>query len=112
MIDEATFDKLSQQILDRILHRVDEVDPDVVEAVPSAGVVRLDWQGARRDWVVNSQRAALQIWLAAEQRAWHFGYDESGEEPRWVSPKTGEELFATLSGLLREHAGLDLSFSA
>jgi len=108
--DAKAFERAAAQTLERILTALDEVDPDVVEGVPSSGVVRLDWQGKRGDWIVNSQSAALQIWLAAERRAWHFAHQGSAEEPRWVSEKTGEELFATLSGLLREHGGLDLTF--
>jgi iron donor protein CyaY len=110
MIDEATFDKLATNTLDVVLCAFDDVDPDVVEAVPSGGVVRLDWQGARRDWVVNTQRGALQVWLAAEQQAWHFSYEGTQGQLKWVSPKTGQELFATLSGLLAEHAGLEVCF--
>lgn len=109
MLDPQTFDKLASHTLDRIITAFDEVDPDTVEAVPSDGVVRLDFQGTRRDWVVNTQRGALQIWLAAEQRAWHFAHDGS-DGGTWVAPKTGEELLTTLSGLLKQHAGVDVAF--
>lgn len=109
-LDEKAFDKVAAQTLDRILTAFDEVDPDQVEAVPSAGVVRFDFQGRRRDWVVNTQRGALQIWLAAEQRAWHFAHaGDTPDEQRWVSPKTGEELFGTLEALLQEHEGIEIS---
>ena len=103
-IDPKGFDRLARETLDHILQALDELDPDLVEAVPSDGVVKLEFQGQRRPWVVNSQSAAQQIWLAAEQRAWHFARD--GE--RWVAEKTQEELFATLTGLLREHVGIEV----
>lgn len=111
LLDAKAFDTLSAKTLERILQAIDDgVDPDVVEAVPSMGVVTLDFQGTRRNWIVNSQSAAGQIWLAAEQRAWHFSHEgEDPEEARWVTPKTGEELFATLTALLQE-AGVSLSF--
>ncbi|MGE0709995.1 MAG: iron donor protein CyaY [Planctomycetota bacterium] len=112
MIDEASFDKAAAKTLERIVVAFDEVDPDQVEASPSMGVVRLEFGSGRRSWVVNSQRGSLQIWLAAEQRAWHFSGEGDASEPRWVSPKTGEELFQTLSGLLAEHEGLTVSFGA
>lgn len=112
MLDAQTFDKVARQTLNRILTAIDDaVDPDLVEAVPSDGVVRLDFQGQRRDWVVNSQSAALQIWLAAEQRAWHFAHvGDDPEQQRWVADKTGDELFATLSGLLKQHVGVEVTF--
>lgn len=111
-LDAKAFDSLSAKTLQRILSAIDDhIDPDLVEAVPSMGVVTLDFQGTRRNWVVNSQSAAGQIWLAAEQRAWHFSHEgDDPDEAKWVAPKTGEELFATLSGLLKDHAGVELSF--
>tara|TARA_R110002072_G_scaffold51236_3_gene137393 strand:+ start:766 stop:1107 length:342 start_codon:yes stop_codon:yes gene_type:complete len=111
-LDAKAFDLLSAKTLQRILSAIDDqIDPDVVEAIPSMGVVTLDFQGTRRNWVVNSQSAAGQIWLAAEQRAWHFSHvGDDPDEAKWVTPKTGEELFATLSGLLKEHAAVELSF--
>ena len=104
MLDPKAFDLLAAQTLDRIVQAIDDqLDPDLVEAVPSMGVVTLDFQGQRRNWIVNSQSAASQ------QRAWHFAHEgASPEDPRWVAPKTGEELFATLQGLLKEHLGVDL----
>lgn len=106
-LDASTFDKLATATLERIVAAFDDVDPDEVEAVPGLGTVKLDFQGRRRPWVVNSQSAARQMWLAAEQRAWHFAWDAARSQ--WVAPKTGEELYATLSGLLAEHAGLSVA---
>lgn len=112
MLDPKAFDLLASKSLDRIVQAIDDqLDPDVVEAVPSMGVVTLDFQGKRRNWIVNSQSAAVQIWLAAEQRAWHFAHQgQTPEEQRWVAPKTGEELFATLSALFAEHLDVEISF--
>ena len=109
-LDEKAYDKLAARTLARIDQAFEEVDPDQVESVVSDGVVKLEFQGRRRPWVVSTQRAARQIWLAAEQQAWHFAHQ--GDDPqveRWVAPKTGEELFATLSRLLREHEQLEVS---
>ncbi|MBL4848535.1 MAG: iron donor protein CyaY [Planctomycetes bacterium] len=112
MLDAKAFDTLATKTLDRIVRVIDdEVDPDVVEAVPSMGVVTLDFGDARRKWIVNSQSAAVQIWLAAEQRAWHFSHEgKDQDDPVWIAPKTSEELFATLSGLLKEQLGLSITF--
>jgi CyaY protein len=109
-ISESEFDALAAKTLERIMAVVDDEDPDVVEAIPSSGVVRLDFQGRRQPWIVNSQRAALQIWVAAERRAWHFAYAGDGEVLRWKHTKSDDELFATLEGLLSEHAGVSVEF--
>jgi len=110
-LDEKQYDKLATDTLARVERAFDDVDPDVVEPVPSDGVVKLEFQGARRPWVVSTQRAAQQMWLAAEQRAWHFQHaSDDPSEPRWVADKTGDELFATLAGLLREAVDLEVDF--
>lgn len=108
MITEQEFDALATDVLERVLEAFDDVDPDQVEAVPSDGVVRFDFGGRRSPWVINSQRGALQVWLAAERKAWHFAREGTAQDGRWVAPKTGEELYATLSALFKEHEGLEL----
>ncbi len=109
MIDEQQFDRVANATLERIVAACDELDPDQVEAVPSMGVVRLEFGSGRSPWIVNTQRGALQIWLAAERAAWHFAHaGEAPDQQRWVADKTGEELFATLRRLLKEHEGVEL----
>jgi iron donor protein CyaY len=110
-LDEKTYDRLAAATLARIDQAFADVDPDRVEAVVSDGVVKLEFQGRRRPWVVSTQRAARQVWLAAEQHAWHFAHaGDDAQAERWVAHKTGEELFATLARLLREHERLELEF--
>jgi len=85
--------------------------PAGVKSTDAQVGVKLEFQGARRPWVVSTQRAAQQMWLAAEQRAWHFQHaSDDPSEPRWVADKTGDELFATLAGLLREAVDLEVDF--
>jgi CyaY protein len=54
-------------------------------------------------YVVNTQLAARQIWLAAERRAWHFDY--AADRDGWVDKKTSAELWPTLQGLLEAKLG-------
>ena len=110
MLNEKQFDDLATAAFERIVEVFDDVDPDQVEAIPSGGVVKLDFQGRRRAWVISTQRAVCQIWLAADQRAWHFAHKGKSDQQTWLEHKSGEELFATLSGLLAEHEGLTVSF--
>ena len=57
--------------------------------------------------VVNTQRPTRQIWLAANARAWHFGYDEATS--RWLDDKgQGVELFERVAAIVKEHAGVDV----
>jgi len=101
-MDEATFDTTAHAELQAIEDAFADVDPDQVEITVSDGVLRLDLRDGTRI-VINSHRAARQIWMAAIATAWHFDPTSAGS---WVAPKTGEELRATLKGLLRERIGI------
>lgn len=108
-LDEKQFDKLAAATFERVFAAFDDVDPDEVETVPSAGVIKFDFQGARRAWVLSTQRAVRQLWLAAEQKAWHFAHQGDADEQAWFEHKSGVELFATLRELLQE-AGVEVDF--
>ncbi|MDX2088464.1 MAG: iron donor protein CyaY [Kofleriaceae bacterium] len=106
-MDEADFDRIARDELHAIEDAFADIDPDEVEVSTSDGVLRLDLRDGTRV-VINSHRAARQIWMAAIATAWHF--DPVGDDGRtWRAPKTGEELRPTLVKLLRERIGLALA---
>jgi CyaY protein len=82
--------------LQALLDALDRIGEEV-EAELASGVLTLEFGDGTR-YVVNSQRAARQLWLAAERSAWHFDWHE--ERGAWVSPRTGEELWETLGRLV------------
>ena len=85
--------------------RLGDLDPDDVELTVSAGVLRLDLRDGTKI-VVNSHRAARQIWMAAVATAWHFDPLDDG---RWLASKTNEELRPTLARVIRERIGLTVA---
>lgn len=95
-MDEATFKRLAHDVIERVRRVLDAQDPDVVEAVMEAEVLKIVFpKGA--PFVLNTQRPVREVWLAADRQAWHFRYDGA----LWVDKKgTGAELFATLSSLV------------
>jgi CyaY protein len=101
-MDEASFDRVAHDELHALENAFSEVDPDDVEVSTSDGVLRLDLRDGTRI-VINSHRAARQIWMAAVASAWHF--DPSGDGS-WRAAKTGEELRPTIVRLLHERIGL------
>src|SRR3954464_9319865 len=104
-MDDAVHAKASRGVARARQDAFEDVDPDDVEVSTSDGVLRLDLRDGTKI-VINSHRAARQIWMAAISSAWHF--DPTGTT--WVTPKTGEELHATLCKLVRDRIGLDLRF--
>ncbi len=103
-MDEADFDRVAREELTALEDAFADIDPDDVEVSVSDGVLRLDLRDGTRV-VINSHRAARQIWMAAIATAWHF--DPTGDG-RWLATKTNEELRPTLARLLRERLGLTL----
>jgi len=99
------FDDLALSELTYLEECLGALDPDQVDVSTSAGVLRLDLRDGTRV-VINSHRAARQIWMAAVATAWHF---DPGADGRWVASRTGEELRATVAGLIQRHAGIELS---
>jgi CyaY protein len=103
-MDESTFDRVAREELRAIEDAFAEVDPDDVEVSTSDGVLRLDLKDGTKI-VINSHRAARQIWMAAVASAWHF--DPTGTGP-WKAARTGEELRSTLTKLVRDRIGVEI----
>jgi CyaY protein len=104
-MDDAEFDHVARDELRHLEDAFSDVDPDDVEVSTSDGVLRLDLRDGTRI-VINSHRAARQIWMAAIASAWHFDPVSDGT---WRAPKTGEELRPTLARLVKERVGIALS---
>src|ERR1044071_2405730 len=104
-MDDDGFDRVARDELHQLEDAFADIDPDDVEVTTSDGVLRLDLRDGTRI-VINSHRAARQIWMAAISSAWHF--DPAGDGV-WRASRTGEELRPTLARLVRERIGLTLS---
>jgi len=103
-MDEASFDRVARDELRHLEDAFSEVDPDDVEVSTSDGVLRLDLRDGTKI-VINSHRAARQIWMAAVASAWHF---DPGGDGKWHTAKSGEELRATVQRVIHERIGLDV----
>ncbi len=106
-MSDSAFETLSRGEMNAIEDALADVDPDDIDVSVSDGVLRLDLRDGTRV-VINSHRAARQIWMAAVASAWHFDPPASAAGAAWRSPKSAEELRATLCKLVRERIGVDL----
>ena len=68
---EAEFDRAADRELHALERVLSELDPDEVDVELSSGVLTLTL-GDGQKVIVNSHRAARQIWMAAFRNAWHF----------------------------------------
>ncbi len=111
-VDDKTFDQVARDELRSIEDALAAVDPDDIEVGTSDGILELRLRDGTRI-VINSHRAARQIWMAAVASAWHFDPPEpDGRDGRdvagWIAHKSGDELRATVTRIVRERIGLDL----
>ena len=91
----------------RMEKALDSVDPDVIEVEQSSGVLTLKLaRGAKI--ILSAQPSVRQLWLAMAVlgTAIHFDWQNG----QWVDDKgQGKELYSTLSQVLREQTGLEIS---
>jgi CyaY protein len=91
MLSEADFDRLAEETLSALIEAIASTEDEGVDADLESGVLSIAFDDGTR-FVVNSHRAARQIWMAAGASAWHF--DWTGEA--WIAKKNGDELWASV----------------
>ena len=105
-MEDSQYQQLADKALRALETMLDDVDGEDVDLERSGDVVTMTFKDGKR-CVVNTQRPTRQIWLAANARAWHFGWDEPSS--RWMDDKgQGVELFERVRAIVKEHAGLDV----
>jgi CyaY protein len=111
MISETEYESLAAPELKKLLEAVDTVDSDELEAELESDILTLEFSDDTR-YVINSHRAARQIWMAAERLAWHFDWDATRHA--WIATKTGDELWQAVSTVIGNKLGqaVDLVRSA
>lgn len=98
--DELSFDVAADRTLHALETSLNEVDG--IEADLESGILTVEFEDGAR-FVINSHRAARQIWVAAGAQAWHF--DVAPATETWTATKTGEELWACLQEQISKKLG-------
>jgi CyaY protein len=106
-ITEQTFERAADETL-RALERA-LADLDTLEVDLQMGILTLEFADGTK-YVLNSHRAAKQIWMAAERNAWHFDYHP--RDKRWIATKGGEDLRPTLAAVVSRKLGHSVDLSA
>jgi CyaY protein len=101
-ISEQDYEARALPELRALVDALDGLELTGVECELSSDILTIDVSGGDR-YVVNSHRAARQIWMAADRSAWHFDWDH--ERSAWVAKKTGDELWSTLARVLSSKLG-------
>ena len=106
-VSEEEFERLADDelnvLVEAIIAASDEMDPDL-----ESGVLTINFEDDSR-FVVNSHRAARQIWMAADRSAWHFDY--ASDKQKWIATQSGAELWTALSELISKKLGRSIVLS-
>jgi iron-sulfur cluster assembly protein CyaY len=105
-LSEEQYDALAYPELGALVRALDTVEHPGVEAELASDILTIEFVDGTR-YVVNSHRAARQIWMAAERNAWHF--DWVPEKQRWIAAKSGDELWTTVSRIVGKRLGAPIA---
>lgn len=111
MSQDALSEREFEDVADRTLRSMENalgVIEQGLEIDLQSGILTLEFEDGVK-YVVNSHRAARQIWMAAERNAWHFDYRPA--EGRWVAPKSGDELWSTVRGVVSRKLGEEVALA-
>jgi len=104
-LTESNYDAVAAPELQRLITSLDALTEDSAESFEAelaSDILTIEFSDGTR-YVLNSHRAARQIWLSAERSAWHFDYVPSSTS--WIAAKSGDELWSTLTRLLSAKLG-------
>lgn len=90
-LTEQRFEVLADETLRKLFNALADTEDDGLDVDLESGVMTLAFDNGTK-FVVNSHRAARQIWMAAGATAWHFDLQDG----RWISAKNGDELWSTV----------------
>ena len=102
----SDFEKKADEALGSLRAALDDLPIDA-EIELEMGILTIEFSDGTK-YVINSHRAAGQIWMAAERSAWHFDPKDDGT---WIAAKSGDELFATLARVIEKKVGKPVQLS-
>jgi CyaY protein len=98
---EGEFTRLAETTLAALERAFEAAAPDADVQTKGEGVLEIEFEDGSK-MVINRHAAAREIWVAARSGGHHFRHDGSG----WRDTRDGAELFATVSRLASEQAGV------
>lgn len=102
------FEKDADVTLQSLRRALDAADLDEAEVELEMGILSIEFADKTK-YIINSHRAARQIWMAADRSAWHFDLPAAGDSSAaWKAAKSGDELWSTLERMLSKKLGKEL----
>jgi CyaY protein len=102
MLSEEQYVDQAERELSALIEALDALPDGTLDAELANGILTLDF-GDDLPIVINSHRAARQIWMAADRTAWHFSWDPNSRT--WVAERSGDELWSALESRISARLG-------
>lgn len=100
--------ELALSSIENSLEKAAETSDLDVECNRSGNVLQIECIDNGSKIIINSQAPMQEIWVAAKSGGFHYKYDGSV----WRNTRDGSELFAVLSGIVSEQAGVTVALGA
>jgi len=104
---EGEFTKLAEAVLAALERAFEAGAPDADVQTKGEGLLEIEFEDGSK-MVINRHGAAREIWVAARSGGHHFRYDGTD----WRDTRDGAELFAAVSRLASEQAGVAVELRA
>jgi CyaY protein len=101
-LDAQEYQALAEACLDKVARWLEDFDPDEVDYATGDGKLTLEFPDGMK-FVLNRQGAASQMWFAAVDRAWHYGWDAARRT--WIDDRDGHDLYARLGEVVSTKIG-------
>lgn len=103
-MEESVFNAVAEAELARIESALENCGADM-DIEPKQGcVLEIEFDNGSK-MIINRHTAAREIWVAAKSGGFHFRLVDEG----WRNTRDGRDLWAMLSALVSEQAGVALS---
>lgn len=105
-MERAQFVRLATAALEHIENTLADLEHESLDVELAGDVLTLEFDDGP-PFIINAHSAAGQVWMAADNHAWHFDYVEQRQQ--WVASKTDDELMDTVSRMVAKRLGTDVS---
>jgi CyaY protein len=106
-VTESEFESLADAAIAALERAFERSAPDLDLQTKGTGVLEIEFDDGSK-MIINRHGAAREIWVAARSGGFHFRHDGSA----WRDSRDGSELFAAVSRLASQQAGLPLALIA
>jgi CyaY protein len=106
-MNESEYTRLADETLGKIEHALEAADDALDFELAPGGVLEVEFENGSKI-IINKQSATQEIWVAAKSGGYHYRWDGSA----WRDTRSGDELFAALSGFATAQAGSDIKLQA